>query len=113
MRAPCEISRWYILPFVRKAIARALVEEYGLSQAKAARLLMLTDAAVSQYLSGRRGGSRIPDKPVAQEIAKAARRIARTQDEKVAQEEVCRLCKHLISCDYFGQGSKEACVRCE
>lgn len=58
---PCEFSVWYVLPSLRRELALALISEHGLSQRRTADLLGLTEAAVSQYVHGKRGGIRLSD----------------------------------------------------
>lgn len=52
---PCEVTVKKILPALRAAIAITLVKNYDVTPYRAAKLLGLTPAAVSNYLSGRRG----------------------------------------------------------
>ncbi|MCS7102481.1 MAG: helix-turn-helix domain-containing protein [Candidatus Korarchaeum sp.] len=53
---PCEIIVRTLIPSVRAAITRELVEKHGLKQVEVAKLLGVTQAAVSQYVRGARGG---------------------------------------------------------
>ena len=50
-----EIEVWYVIPAIRKEIAKGLVKK-GLKQRAVARKLEITDAAVSQYFNSKRGG---------------------------------------------------------
>lgn len=50
-----EIQVRYVLPVIRKELARTLVE-LGCSQGEAARLLEVTPAAISQYRHDKRAG---------------------------------------------------------
>jgi hypothetical protein len=54
MKEPCELIVWYILPAVRAELASALVAR-GMSQKEIAWRLGITQAAVSQYISKKRG----------------------------------------------------------
>ena len=58
---PCELAAKTIIPSIRAAVAKILVEEYGIPRYRAARLLNTTPAAITNYLEGRRG-SRFLDK---------------------------------------------------
>jgi len=51
---PQEIEVWYIIPAIRRKLAKILTEEYGLTQEKAANILGVSKAAVCQYLSKKR-----------------------------------------------------------
>ncbi|MBS3106682.1 helix-turn-helix domain-containing protein [Candidatus Woesearchaeota archaeon] len=55
LHMPQEVEVWYLLPALRRELARVFVDEEGLSQKEAAELLGLTQAAVSQYLHTKRG----------------------------------------------------------
>ena len=92
-KTPCEIIIWKILPTMRSELARNLVEEFGLSQREAARRLGLTDAAVSQYLSKKRGTNRITDDGLKKEIRTAAERIANGESDHVVAE-LCLICNY-------------------
>ncbi len=52
---PCEATVKRLLPSIRAALAIVLVKEYEISAYRTAKLLGLTPASVSNYLSGRRG----------------------------------------------------------
>ena len=55
MKPPCMIVVKDILPSIRVLIARELVEIHGLKKSKAANLMGLTPAAITQYLNTSRG----------------------------------------------------------
>ncbi len=55
MRFSCEDFARNILPSFRSLIAKGLIEDHGLTQAAAAGKLGTTQAAVSYYLSSKRG----------------------------------------------------------
>ena len=101
MRLPCEIAVKKILPTVRALIAYILVHDYKLSIYSTAKLMDLTPAAISNYVSGGRGAKYrelIESDPELREIIT---RIARKLVEKGATEEVysdiCRACTLLRS----------------
>ena len=52
---PQEIEVWYLIPALRKEFARIFIKDYGLAQKKAAELLGISEAAVSQYVKEKRG----------------------------------------------------------
>ncbi|MEM4446982.1 MAG: helix-turn-helix domain-containing protein [Candidatus Jordarchaeales archaeon] len=54
MKLPCEIVIWYLLPAIRAALARELAN-LGLSQRDISEKLGVSEAAVSQYIKGKRG----------------------------------------------------------
>jgi predicted transcriptional regulator len=55
MKNPCEIIARHILPAFRSLIAKGLIEEYDFTQVAAAEKLGTTQAAISYYLSSKRG----------------------------------------------------------
>lgn len=89
---PCEYIVWHGLPMIRKEIAESLIIDHGLSQKETAKKLKISDAAVSQYLSGKRGNLQVIDKELNKEIKKSTRRIINQGDE-ILISEICRLCK--------------------
>jgi predicted transcriptional regulator len=89
MRAPCEERYRKILPFVRRELARVLVTEYHLSQKKVAEILGVTEAAVSQYLKGKRG--KYEDYRVEKTIRKVAKKIIEGEDSLP----FCILCREI------------------
>ena len=58
MKIPCELIVWYVLPAIRRELARELVDKHGMIQAEVARKFGVTDAAVSQYLKSKRGSNK-------------------------------------------------------
>ena len=69
---PQEVDVWYVLPFVRKELARILKEEYKLPQKNIATKLGITEAAVSQYLHQKRA----QDVEIAQGVKKELQHAA-------------------------------------
>lgn len=55
MKPVCEVVVKYLLSTMRAMVAKELYENYGMRQEEAAKRLGLTQAAISYYLSGRRG----------------------------------------------------------
>ena len=55
-RLPTEVEYWYVLPVVRKELAKALKTEGNLRQKEVADILGISESAVSQYLKGTRAG---------------------------------------------------------
>jgi predicted transcriptional regulator len=92
VKMPCEKIVRYVLPGIRCEIARSMVDDHGLQQVRVARLLGLTEAAISQYLSQKRGYIEIKDDEVLEDIRIAAKRIM-DGGEGIVEEEVCRICK--------------------
>ena len=55
MLLPCEVAVRSLVPAIRSAIARELTQSYGLKQKDVARLLGVTQTAVSKYTRHVRG----------------------------------------------------------
>ena len=101
MKIPCEVVVWYLLPTIRKGVAKELVSVHGFTQSKVAKIFGVTDAAVSQYLRNKRGDYdcvvNSPGFPsVQEEISAAASRIANTGSDFAA--EICNVCMVAKSC---------------
>ncbi len=95
MKIPCELVVWYVLPTIRREVARELVNSHGMSQAEVARKFGVTDAAISQYLKKKRGENPyIEESPqydkFEAEIKASAERIANDRSEFAT--EMCRIC---------------------
>ena len=52
---PDEIASKSVIPAIRAMVVRRLVDEYGMTQQQAARLLGITQPAVSKYMHNKRG----------------------------------------------------------
>jgi len=99
-QTPCEYIVWYGLPYIRKEISESMIHKYGLSFSEAAEKLGVSVAAVSQYLSGKRGKMNVSDEEIKDEIDKSAERIIKSGC-KIVVSETCKLCKLLISKKIF------------
>lgn len=96
-----------------------LVEEKNLSQKEAAKLLGLTEAAISQYAHGKRGNEVIFSESVMDEVRKSAEMILKRKgDRKLLLGEIYRIC-HLtnvkqILCDIHRRQSRglDGCTIC-
>jgi len=102
MSISCESVARYLLPLYRAFVAKELIEKHNFTQVQAAKKLGTTQAAISQYMTSKRGHRKILNydevAPLVQSAAvKAAERIATTR--KMSPEEFsasfCELCKSL------------------
>ncbi len=94
MKAPCELIVWYVLPSIRRELAKELVENHSLTQAEVARRFGVTDAAISQYLKSKRGTSKEIENSekypeFKEEVEKAAVRMVNGSD---IVTETCAIC---------------------
>jgi len=88
---PQEIEVWYIIPAIRKELARLLTEKYELSYEKAGIILGVSKAAVSQYLSNKRANKIKLSIGMKKEIVRSAKIIS--EKPKLALVEMQRLLK--------------------
>ncbi len=90
MKPRCERVTANFLPLLRALVAKELVEKYGMTQQEAAKLLNVTQGAVSQYLRGVRGKGRIDP-----ELVSASKRIADAlaNGNLNVEKYICELCR--------------------
>ena len=93
VKLPCQEVVWDLLPAIRAALAAALVRK-GHSQLQAARLLDTAPAAISQYLSGKRGYRIEFDDDVRAEIERAADELA-SGDAADVPARLCAICRSI------------------
>ena len=73
---PQEIEVWYIIPAIRKELAKHLTRKYKLSYEKAGMALGVSKAAISQYLSNKRANKIRLTSEIKKEIVKSAKIIS-------------------------------------
>ena len=95
MKTPCETAIWYILPAIRRELTRNLVQNIGIRQHNAAQLMGISDAAVSQYLSGQRAKFVLTDPEILDEISTTAQRIF--HGKELTADDLCRICTRIRS----------------
>ena len=96
-KTPCEKIVWNLLPAIRKELAISLIKEQKLSQREVAEKLGISEAAVSRYINGKRGGLGIlKNKDVKNQINKSAKKIV-DGNEEIVVNETCQVCKLLQS----------------
>lgn len=106
MKIPCEIVVWYVLPTIRREIAKELVKTHSMKQADVARKFEVTDAAISQYLTRKRGENEIIQNSkfydhFIEEIRISSEKIV-AEDCDFASE-VCRLCCVVKECGMLAE----------
>ncbi len=91
MKTICEVVVNDVLPTLRAAVARELIKGYSLNQSEVAKLLEVSQPAISQYLRQLRGKSEmIENEHVSKEIKELAGKLHAKQ---ISQEDVCmRMC---------------------
>lgn len=107
MKTPCEIIVWSVVPIIRKEFAKSLILNHGLNQKETADKLGTTEAAISRYISGKRGALEISDDEIINEIKKSTNRIIKENGPTVIKE-TCRIC-NLLRSKEFVEGINYAC----
>ena len=82
MKPPCEIVVWYVIPSIRSKLAKELLN-LGMKQKDISELLDITQPAVSQYISDKRGHELDFDPVVEQYIKNMARDIKNGELEPI------------------------------
>ncbi len=88
---PQEIEVWYVIPALRREIAKSMIEDYKITQKQVAVCMNLTEAAVSQYLSSKRAKEIVFSSAVSDEDMKYATKIMDHQKQPLS--EMIRLTK--------------------
>jgi uncharacterized protein len=106
-----ELEVWYILPSIRKELARNMKEK-GLSQTKIAKLLGITEAAVSQYLKSKRAVEFKFDDHMKVVLKAAADRIIAGKSQRAEiQKVISQAEKSRVVCKVCGD-TKGICKEC-
>lgn len=100
MRPPCEEIVQEFLPAFRSLIAKELIDKYNFSQVEVAEKLGTTQAAVSQYLSSKRGQKNSSKIKSMSKVKAVASEVAKDVAENKLQEfdmtsSFCKLCLEL------------------
>ncbi len=107
MRPPCEIVVWYVIPTIRSELAKELLN-LGMKQKEISEILDITQPAVSQYISDKRGhGIKFND-----ETQKLIKDFAKgLVEEKYNQRDiiphVCEICRKVKTDEILCQLHKE------
>jgi predicted transcriptional regulator len=94
LKQPCEIVVWYVIPSCRAILSKELFK-LGMKQREISNLLDITQPAVSQYLSDKRGGREIE---FTDEIYNMLKELAYKLKEGLASQmdiiaEICEICR--------------------
>jgi predicted transcriptional regulator len=104
VKNPCEIVVKYFLPACRSLIAKKLIDDHKYTQAAVADKLGTTQAAISFYLSSRRGEKYIAELETNPHVQQIINHIVEglSSDTLSANElmlELCALCRTLRNND--------------
>ena len=93
MKHPQEIEVWYIMPAIRKELCNILLDKHNFNQKEIAKLLNITEAAVSQYKKEKRGQHVKLPESVLSELNISARKIV--NDESTVFRETQNILNHI------------------
>ncbi|MEM4266298.1 MAG: helix-turn-helix domain-containing protein [Candidatus Woesearchaeota archaeon] len=109
---PQELEVFYILPALRREIAKAM-KKLGRSQKAIAQILGVTEAAVSQYLHQKRATDVDFTKALQKEISSSASQITdRNSFLRVAQQMIRKIRGNRFICDVCRDQNKGLPRRC-
>jgi len=86
---PQEIEVWYIIPAIRKELAKLLTKKYKLTFDKVGEILGVSKAAISQYINKKRASLLRFPASIKKEIEKSAEIISKNNN--LALKEIIRI----------------------
>ena len=111
---PQEIEVWYLIPALRKELSRIFIKDYNLAQKKAAELLGISEAAVSQYVKEKRAKDIKFTKSELKIIKNTAGKIVK--DKKNSMKFLYQVCVKLRGsetiCNLHRKHNKDIPVKC-
>jgi len=114
LKTTCEIMVQKVLPAIRAEIARVMFFEHRCTQQEIADILCLSRAAVSQYMSEKRGAEVDFPEEVRAEVRKFSVRLLKGMDQKDQVEGMCNICRFVQRSGWFDKNIPEAglCILC-
>ena len=113
MKPPCEIIVWYVIPAIRAELAKSLLD-LGMKQKHISELLDITQPAVSQYTTSKRGQTFQFDEEVKEDIrAFAAKLIEGTASKEDIVSKTCAFCSEIKTEDLSRQLNLELSGKCK
>ena len=103
MKQPCEIIVWYVIPAIKSELAKYLLS-FGMKQKEVSELMDITQPAVSQYLTDKRGnGIKFSDdvKFLIKELAKDLANNKAKKSDIVKRS--CEICNKVDTMDVLEQ----------
>ncbi|MHA1238363.1 MAG: transcriptional regulator [Candidatus Odinarchaeia archaeon] len=99
MKILCEIVSKNLFPIIRSILAQTLVKKYGLTQIETAKKLGVTQAAVSQYITSKRGAHSVPKDILALILPVTDKLASELINGKISKDEIaskfCEICSLL------------------
>ncbi len=116
MKTTCEIMVQKVLPAIRAELSRAMIFEHGCTQQDVADILELSRAAVSQYVSEKRGAEVGFSEETQNEIRKFASVLL---NQNLSSQEktkgMCDVCSFVQKSGWLYRNAPgaKACIICE
>ncbi|WP_405287263.1 transcriptional regulator [Methanobrevibacter sp.] len=103
MKPPCEIVVWYVIPAIRSELAKELLN-LGMKQKDVSELMDITQPAVSQYITDKRGSGIKLDDQVRGMVQEFARELSEGEATKADLiPRTCKICKNVKTADVLVQ----------
>lgn len=103
MKPPCEIIVWYVIPAIRSELAKELLK-LGMKQKEVSELMDITQPAVSQYITDKRGSGICLKDNVKGMIHGFAKDLYEGNASKIdLVPKVCKICKKVETTDVLEQ----------
>lgn len=103
MKPPCEIVVWYVIPAIRSELAKELLN-LGMKQKDVSELMDITQPAVSQYITDKRGSGIKLDERVRGMIHEFARKLSEGEATKTDLiSTTCKICNNVEVDDVLEQ----------
>ena len=103
MKPPCEIVVWYVIPAIRSELAKELLN-LGMKQKDVSELMDITQPAVSQYITDKRGSGIKLEDDVRQMVKDFAAQLSNGEATKADLiPRTCAICKKVNTIDILSQ----------
>lgn len=103
MKPPCEIIVWYVIPAIRSELAKRLIK-LGMKQKDISKIMDITQPAVSQYITDKRGSGITLDDSVKEMIQDFAIELTEGKATKADLiSRTCLICKNVDTSDVLNQ----------
>ncbi|WP_296887336.1 transcriptional regulator [uncultured Methanobrevibacter sp.] len=103
MKPPCEIVVWYVIPAIRSELAKELLN-LGMKQKDVSELMDITQPAVSQYITDKRGSGIKLEENVRNMVKDFAFELSTGESTKADLiPRTCKICKNVETDDVLEQ----------
>ena len=107
MKPPCEMVVWYVIPAIRSELAKDLLA-LGMKQKKISELMDITQPAISQYITDKRGSGIKFNDDINEMINDFAKELYEEKADKFdIIPRTCKICKKIKAEDVLCQIHKE------